>query len=367
MTVVQPTKPLQVLFCYAHEDETLLNKLKIHLITLQRQKIIQMWHDRDISAGSEWEREINKYLSIADIILLLISPDFMASDYCFDVEMVKAIKRHEHGEARVIPVILRPVDWQGTPLGTLQALPIDAKPITLWSNQDEAFKNVIEGIKKIIETPPTQAYETRSETSQISIARFSKLHHKSGTGLGYEVLLKNDSDEEVVVESVEFSGAGFGQGTGIFYLLGSLMYPRATYTVQVRSIFTNETSIASITALSGSVYEPTSEDWGIECEGFIKCEFGSLSSSCTYSLVVPAMTLIPSKDRIFLRVLFNEGIANQIKGSMVTIPIEHALDRFGSFLSFRHNFTVKCEDRKILETDLGDELFAYIIDLCIRK
>lgn len=153
MTEVQPTKPLLVLFCYAHEDEILLNKLKIHLITLQRQKIIQMWHDRDISAGAEWEQEISKYLNAADIILLLISPDFIASDYCFDIEMVKAIKRHEYGDTRVIPVILRPVDWQGTPFSKLQALPIDAKPIisSKWPYPDEAFLDVAEGVRKVAE------------------------------------------------------------------------------------------------------------------------------------------------------------------------------------------------------------------------
>src|SRR5216684_5186433 len=109
--------PIKIYFSYAHEDEPLLNKLKSHLRPLQRQGLIDVWHDRDISAGTEWEREINQHLNEAEIILLLVSPDFMNSDYCYGVEMKRAIERHERGEARVIPVILRTTIWQVEPLG----------------------------------------------------------------------------------------------------------------------------------------------------------------------------------------------------------------------------------------------------------
>ena len=141
-----------IFFCYAHEDEALLRKLKAHLIPLQRQRVIDLWHDRDISAGSEWEQEISRHLNAAQIILLLVSPDFMASDYCYGIEMQRALERHQRGEARVIPIILRPVYWQGI-LGTLQALPTDAKPITSneWHSQDDAFYDVAKGILEAIE------------------------------------------------------------------------------------------------------------------------------------------------------------------------------------------------------------------------
>ncbi len=131
----------QVFFCYAHEDEALLNKLKAHLNPLQRQGLIDFWHDRNISAGTEWGREIDEHLKTAQIILLLVSPDFLASDYCYTYEMQQAIARHDRGEARVIPVILRPVYWRGAPFGKLQVLPTDAKPVTSssWHNWDEAF------------------------------------------------------------------------------------------------------------------------------------------------------------------------------------------------------------------------------------
>jgi len=119
---------VSIFFCYAHEDEELLNKLKRHLSPLQRQKLIAVWHDRDISAGTQWEHEISQHLNSAHIILLLVSPDFLYSEYCYGVEMKRALERHQRGEARVIPIILRPVYWQGI-LGTLQALPTDAKSV----------------------------------------------------------------------------------------------------------------------------------------------------------------------------------------------------------------------------------------------
>lgn len=127
--------------------------------------MIDLWHDRDISAGMEWEQEISHHLNAAQIILLLVSPDFMASDYCYGIEMQRALERHQRGEARVIPIIVRPVYWQGI-LGTLQALPRDGLPITDpgWHTLDRAFYDVTQGLRKVVEEvmptllpPPLQA------------------------------------------------------------------------------------------------------------------------------------------------------------------------------------------------------------------
>src|SRR5947209_19784479 len=142
--------PVKIFFCYAHEDEPLLNKLKRHLRPLQRQGLIDVWYDRDINAGAEWEQAIQEHLNTSQIILLLMSPDFMDSDYCYGIEMQRALERHDRGEARVIPIILRPVYWQGL-LGKLQALPTDARPIKSWPDLDEALYNVTEGIRVVIE------------------------------------------------------------------------------------------------------------------------------------------------------------------------------------------------------------------------
>src|SRR2546421_8892934 len=118
--------PVKIFFCYAHKDEELLKKLQSQLIPLQREGLVEgFWHDRDISAGAEWEKEIDRHLNAAQIILLLVSPDFIASEYCYSIEMKRAIERHEKREARVIPIILRHVHWQKSPIGKLQALPTD--------------------------------------------------------------------------------------------------------------------------------------------------------------------------------------------------------------------------------------------------
>lgn len=150
--------PVKIFFCYAHEDEPLLNKLKSHLKPLQRQGLIEVWHDRDISAGTEWEREVSEQLNSAQIVLLLVSPDFMNSDYCYGIEMKRALERHDRGEAQVIPLILRPVYWQGEPLGKLQALPTDAIPVTSpkWHDLDGAFFDVVESIRKVIMKLPSR-------------------------------------------------------------------------------------------------------------------------------------------------------------------------------------------------------------------
>ena len=142
---------VEIFFCYAREDEDLRNGLEKQLRALKRQGLIDLWHDREISPGLEWESEIDKHLNTAQIILLLISPDFMDSDYCYSVEMKRAMQRHKRGDARVIPIILRPVYWRGAPFGKLQALPVDAKPVKSWGDLDEAFFNIAEGIRDVIE------------------------------------------------------------------------------------------------------------------------------------------------------------------------------------------------------------------------
>jgi hypothetical protein len=143
---------VKVFCCYAREDQQLLLELKAHLANLQRQGTIEIWADTDIEAGTEWNQEIKKHLNTASIILLLISQYFMNSDYCYSIEMKRALERHERGEARVIPIILRPVYWQRTPFSKLQVLPTDAKPITSssWNTLEEAFRDVTKSITKIV-------------------------------------------------------------------------------------------------------------------------------------------------------------------------------------------------------------------------
>lgn len=146
--------PLEVFISYSHKDDDLREELDIHLSNLKRQGKIAAWHDRGIGAGEEWKSQIDSKLESAQMILLLVSPDFIASDYCYDIEMQRAIARHDEGTAQVIPIILRPCDWSDSPFSKLQGLPKNAKPVTQWTNRDEAFVDVVKGIRRAVETPP---------------------------------------------------------------------------------------------------------------------------------------------------------------------------------------------------------------------
>ena len=139
-------------FCsYAHEDERWRKKLETHLSLLKWQRLISFWHDRLISAGTDWAQTIDSHLETASVILLLVSADFFASDYCYGIEMTRALERQKAGSARVIPILVRPVDWTKAPFAHLQALPGNAKPIVSWRNKETAFADVASGIRRAIE------------------------------------------------------------------------------------------------------------------------------------------------------------------------------------------------------------------------
>src|SRR6476660_4799035 len=143
--------PAQLFFSYSHKDEKLRDRLEVHLSALQREGLISEWHDRKIGAGTEWKNAIDDNLKAASIILLLVSADFLASDYCYDVELKYAMERHQKSQARVIPVILQPCDWNTSIFARLQALPKNVKPVTDWKNRNSAFLNVVEGIRKTLQ------------------------------------------------------------------------------------------------------------------------------------------------------------------------------------------------------------------------
>jgi hypothetical protein len=147
----KPSGPIEVFISYSHRDESLRNKLGSHLSVLERKNLVSIWHDRKIGPGEEWKGRIDDHLNSARIILLLISSDFIASKYCWDKEMVRAIQRHESGECRVIPIILRPTDWTDTPFGKFQALPKDSRPVVEWKTKDAAFLDIVKGIRMEIE------------------------------------------------------------------------------------------------------------------------------------------------------------------------------------------------------------------------
>lgn len=157
--------PPTLFFSYSHPDESLRDQLEVHLAGLKRQGLISAWHDRKITAGSDFGNTINKNLEAAGVILLLVSPDFINSDYCYEREMKRAMERHEKKEARVIPVILRPCDWHDLPFGKLLGVPKDGKPITTWPNLDEAFLDIVRAIKAALKELPATVATPQPATS----------------------------------------------------------------------------------------------------------------------------------------------------------------------------------------------------------
>jgi hypothetical protein len=140
----------EVFVSYAHEDRKYVKALEPHLAALVRNGILAVWHDARILPGADWKQEILDRLERADVVLLLVSSDFMASDFVWSVEVERAVARHRKGEAVVVPVILRPVLWENSPIGALQALPQDARPVASWPNEDDAWLDVATGISRLL-------------------------------------------------------------------------------------------------------------------------------------------------------------------------------------------------------------------------
>lgn len=139
----------KVFFSYTHKDEALRDQLANHLAVMKRQGLIEDWHDRQIDAGQELDPVIKEALESADIILCLASPDFFASNYCYDIEMGRALERRRAGECELIPVILRPCDWKHSPLAALRVTPRDGKAVTTFANPDEAFQVITQDIRRV--------------------------------------------------------------------------------------------------------------------------------------------------------------------------------------------------------------------------
>lgn len=192
---------IKIFFCYAREDKELLDQLEKHLSPLKRLKQIMSWHDREIQAGTEWEKETEKQLSTAHIILLLISPDFFSSDYCYSVEMKKALDRQKTGKARVVPIILRPVDWQSTLLKDLQVLPAGGRPITLWSNRDQAFAAVAQSIREIVEALLAAYSREQKATVDNQVRTEQPPRSKSGEAAEVELIRARCQQGKLIITS----------------------------------------------------------------------------------------------------------------------------------------------------------------------
>lgn len=152
-SVAQAEKPACVqIFCsYAHKDAKYRGELEIFLANLRMQGLVHIWHDRLIKPGTDWARDIDRNLDHADVILLLVSADFMASQYCMGIELKQALERSEMGSARVVPILIRECDLAGARFGKLQWLPTGSKPVKKWTDRDSAWTDVAKGVRKVVE------------------------------------------------------------------------------------------------------------------------------------------------------------------------------------------------------------------------
>lgn len=151
---------------YSHRDEKSLARLHTHLAMLRREGLITTWYDRDILAGGNVDSEIAEHLNKSDLFLALLSPDFLASTYCYEREMEAALKRHEQGSLRVVPIVLEPCDWKSSPLGMLKALSKDGKPISLWANENVAYLDVTTELRRLLEGPAKTGSERATQNAE---------------------------------------------------------------------------------------------------------------------------------------------------------------------------------------------------------
>ena len=145
-----PGIPVKIFVSYAHKDDSFRQDMMTHLSVFRRHQAITIWDDKGIDPGEEWDEEIREELQSSDIILLLISASFLASEYIYEVELKEALEKHERKEAVVVPVILRKCHWQMEAFAKLQGLPRGAKPVKNWEDEDEAYLSIAEGLRRVI-------------------------------------------------------------------------------------------------------------------------------------------------------------------------------------------------------------------------
>src|SRR5205809_2078711 len=142
---------MKAFISYSHKDSTMLEFLHKHLIQLQRDRLISAWTDNEIPAGGKISKSISKELNSSELFVALVSPDYIASGYCYNVEFDAALKLEEKGEITIVPVIIEPCDWLNTPFKEFKALPKDGKAISLWENKNTAFLDVAQNIRRVLQ------------------------------------------------------------------------------------------------------------------------------------------------------------------------------------------------------------------------
>jgi len=151
---------------YSHKDEPYRVELDKHLALLKRQNLINVWSDHCIRPGEKFDPAISAALEEADLVLLLVSADFIHSDYCFGIEMQRAMARQSEGGAMVVPIIVRPCDWMTAPFGRLKALPKDGLAVTKWPSLDDAFLDIVQQLRSLLATRAATAPKNTKSPEQ---------------------------------------------------------------------------------------------------------------------------------------------------------------------------------------------------------
>lgn len=186
---------MKAFISYSHKDEAALNRFHTHLALLKRDGQIEAWYDREILAGGKIDDEINNQLESCELFVPLVSPDFLASKYCYEREMTRALERHEAGEMHVVPIIIQPCDWISSPLMKLKALPKDGKPVSEWTNENNAYLDVVNELRRIIieANLSLSNFEMRSAVTE---SRISQKPHRYRVQRDFDEIDRSDYREK---------------------------------------------------------------------------------------------------------------------------------------------------------------------------
>ena len=185
---------LKAFISYSHLDEHALERFTKHLAVLKREGAIEEWFDQKIAAGGDIDAAISANLEMCDLFIPLISADFLSSGYCYDIELRRALERHEQGTLRVLPVVVQPCDWKASPPGRLKALPKDGKPVAEWTNENTAWLDVVAHLRKLANELPSARPELQPHGSGGKVVRTPKYR------------IKRDFDE---VDKLEYRDRAF--------------------------------------------------------------------------------------------------------------------------------------------------------------
>lgn len=203
---------MKAFISYSHHDAEFLNALHQHLASLRRQKLLETWTDREIDAGGVLDEEIAAAMERANLFLLLVSSSFINSDYCYDKEFKKTLEKQKAGKALVVPIIVRPCDWQIPELRQFKALPEDGHPIHShhWHSIDAAFAEVVKGLRNLIETRKKKAEKFVPDESHVTSEQREELR-KVHDEIVKRLIAKKANQEDDVVK------AEYGKWAGIVW------------------------------------------------------------------------------------------------------------------------------------------------------